>query len=118
VKGDPDNRLVAIVLEAEWNTKLHALEEARASEEQSNRDDQHQVSAQEREETGEVPERFRQVWTDPKTTVRERKRAVRFLIEDVAVHTTDQIVAHIRAHREGQRRPSTCPCLHRLPKRA
>jgi hypothetical protein len=54
------------------------------------------VSAQERTETGEVPERFRQFWHNPKTTVRERKRAVRFLIEDVTVHTTDQIVAHIR----------------------
>jgi hypothetical protein len=96
LKVDPDNRLVAIVLEAEWNTKLHELEEARAIEEHYNLDDQHQVSAQEREETGEVPERFRQFWTDPKTTVRERKRAVRFLIEDVAVHKTDQIVAHIR----------------------
>ena len=54
------------------------------------------MSAQERTETGEVPERFRQFWHDPKTTVRERKRAVRFLIEDVTVHKTDQIVAHIR----------------------
>jgi hypothetical protein len=54
------------------------------------------VSAQERAETGEVPERFRQFWHDPKTTVRQRKRAVRFLIEDVTVHKTDQIVAHIR----------------------
>jgi hypothetical protein len=96
LKVDPDNRLVATVLETEWNTKLRELEEARAIEEQYNQDDQHQVSAQERAETGEVPERFRQFWDDPKTTVRERKRAVRFLIEDVTVHKTDQIVAHIR----------------------
>ena len=34
--------------------------------------------------------------TDPKTTVRQRKRAVRLVIEDVTVHKTDQIVAHIR----------------------
>jgi hypothetical protein len=47
-------------------------------------------------EVGEVPERFRQFWTDPKTTVRERKRAVRLLIEDVTVHKADPIVAHIR----------------------
>jgi hypothetical protein len=37
-----------------------------------------------------------QFWNDSQTTVRERKRAVRFLIEDVTVHKTDQIVAHIR----------------------
>jgi hypothetical protein len=38
------------MLEAEWNTKLRELEEARAIEEQYNRSDQHQVSAQERAE--------------------------------------------------------------------
>src|SRR5881392_4053007 len=66
LKVDPDNRLVATVLEAEWNTKLRELEEARAIEEQYNRSDQHQVSAQERAEIEEVPERFRQFWNDPK----------------------------------------------------
>ena len=96
LKVDPDNRLVASVLEAEWNTKLRELEEARAIEEQYTQSDQHRVSTQERAEIAEVPERFRQFWTDPKTSVRQRKRAVRFLIEDVTVHKTDQIVAHIR----------------------
>ncbi len=93
---DPDNRLVATVLEAEWNTKLRELEEARAIEEQYNRSDQHQVSAEERAEIEEVPERFRQFWNDPKTTVRQRKRAVRLLMEDVTVSKTDQIVALVR----------------------
>lgn len=96
LKVDPDNRLVATVLEAEWNTKLRELEEARAIEAQYNQSDQLQVSAEERAEFDGVPERFRQFWTNPKTTVRERKRVVRFLIEDVTVHKTDQIVAHIR----------------------
>jgi hypothetical protein len=96
LKVDPDNRLVATVLEAEWNTKLRELEEARIIEEQYNRSDQHQVSAQERAEIEEVPERFRQFWNDPKTTVRQRKRALRLLIEDVTVHKADQIIAHIR----------------------
>jgi hypothetical protein len=87
---------VATVLEAEWNTKLRELEEARAIEERYNQSDQHQVSIEERAEIGGVPERFRQFWTDPKTTARQRKRAVRFLIEDVTALKTDQIVAHIR----------------------
>ncbi len=96
LKVDPDNRLVATVLEAEWNAKLRELEEARAIEEQYNRSDQHQMSAEERAKIEEVPERFRQFWNDPKTTVRQRKRAVRLLIEDVTVHKAEQIVAHIR----------------------
>ncbi|MBO0780396.1 MAG: recombinase family protein [Ktedonobacteraceae bacterium] len=96
LKVDPDNRLVATVLEAEWNTKLRELEEARAIEEQYKRDDQYQVSTEERAEIEEVPARFRQFWENPKTTVRQRKRAVRLVIEDVTVHKTDRIVAHIR----------------------
>lgn len=93
---DPDNRLVARVLEAEWNAKLRELEEARALEEQYAQTDQQRVSAEERGELSEVPARFRQFWQDPKTTARQRKRAVRFLIEDVTVHKAEQIVAHIR----------------------
>lgn len=96
LKVDPDNRLVATVLEAEWNTKLRELEEARAIAEQYNQSDQYQVSPEERAEIDGVPERFRQFWNDPKTTVRQRKRALRLVIEDVTVHKTDQIVAHIR----------------------
>src|SRR5207248_1496538 len=41
-------------------------------------------------------DRFRQFWDDPTTTARQRKRAVRLLIEDVTVHKAEQIVAHIR----------------------
>lgn len=96
LKVDPDNRLVASVLEAEWNAKLRALEEARAIEERYNQSDQQRVSAQERADIEQVPERFRQFWNDPKTTARQRKRAVRLLIEDVTVSKAEQIVAHIR----------------------
>jgi hypothetical protein len=96
LKVDPDNRLVAAVLEAEWNTKLRELEEARAIEAQYNQSDQHRVSEEERTEMTEDPDRFRRFWNDPKTTVRQRKRAVHLVIEDVTVHKTDQIVAHIR----------------------
>jgi len=96
LKVDPDNRLVATVLEAEWNTKLRELEEARAIEERHNQSDQHQVSTEERAEIVGTPERFRQFWIDPKTTTRQRKRAVRLVVEDVTVHKSNQIVAHIR----------------------
>lgn len=96
LKVDPDNRLVASVLEAEWNAKLLVLEEARAIEERYNQSDQQGVSTEERADIEQVPERFRQFWNDPKTTARQRKRAVRLVIEDVTVHKTEHIVAHIR----------------------
>jgi hypothetical protein len=115
---DPDNRLVATVLEAEWNTKLRELEEAQAIEEQYKQSDQHQVTTEERTEIDRTPERFRQFWNDPKTTTRERKRAVRLVIEDVTVHKSNQIVAHIRAHRGVPLKRSWCPCLLLLPNHA
>ena len=96
LKVDPNNRLVARVLEAEWNAKLVALEEAREVEERYNQGDQHQVSMEERADIEQIPERFCRFWNDPKTTARERKRAVRLVIEDVTVHKTDRIMAHIR----------------------
>lgn len=117
LKVDPDNRLVATVLEAEWNTKLRELEEARALEEQYNRSDQHQVNAQERAQIEEVPERFRQFWNDQETPIRQRKRALRLLIEDVTVHKADQIVAYIRFKGE-RHRPSWLRLPHRSPSHA
>ena len=87
---------MASVLEAEWNAKLLALEEARAIEERYNQSDQQRVSAQERADIGQVPQRFRQFWNDPRTTARQRKRAVRLVIEDVTVSKAEHMVAHIR----------------------
>lgn len=96
LKVDPDNRLVASVLEGEWNSKLRALEEARAIEERANQTDQHRVSAQEQAKIETTPERFRRFWADPQTSARERKRAARLVLEDVTVHKAEQIVAHVR----------------------
>jgi hypothetical protein len=102
------------VLEAEWNTKLRELEEARAIEEQYKQSDQHQVSAEEHAEIDAVPGRFRQFWNNPQTTARQRKRAVRWVIEDVTVHKTDRIVAHIRAHSGSQtNHHRSTPCAAR-----
>lgn len=96
LKVDPDNRLVASILEAEWNVKLLALEEARAIEQRYNQSDQRHVTEEERADIEQVPERFRQFWNAPKTTARQRKRVVRLLIEDVTVLKADHITAHIR----------------------
>ena len=96
LRVDPDNRLVAQVLEAEWNAKLRELEEARQSEERDGCTDAYQIAAEERAELEQVPSQFAQFWTAPQTTARERKRVVRFLIDDVTVAKTEQIVAHVR----------------------
>jgi DNA invertase Pin-like site-specific DNA recombinase len=93
---DPANRLVADVLETEWNAKLRTLAEAHEAAEVQRQQDQLRLSAAEREALQAVPSDFARVWCDPRTTDRDRKRLVRLLVEDVTVEKTDRIVAHLR----------------------
>lgn len=94
---DPDNRLVADTLEADWNQKLRALNEAQAS---SERDLQRQAGPLSREQERallEIATDFPRLWQAPSTTFREKKRIVRLLIEDVTLTRTDtSIEARIR----------------------
>jgi DNA invertase Pin-like site-specific DNA recombinase len=108
LRVDPDNRLVADILEAEWNTKLRALAAARETAEQHRQQDQARLSATEREAILELPRAFARFWSDPHTPARERKRLVRLLIEDVTVQKTDHIAAHIR-FKGGATRTLTVP---------
>ena len=93
---DPANRLVADVLEAEWNAKLRALTEACEAAEMQRQQDQVRLSVTERKTLQAVPENFARFWRDPGTSDRERKRLARSLIEDVTVKKSDQIMAHVR----------------------
>jgi DNA invertase Pin-like site-specific DNA recombinase len=104
----PDNRLMADVLEAEWNAKLRALAEARDAAEQHHQQDQVRLSATERETLRELPQDFTGFWRDPRTTERERKRLVQLLIEDVTVQKADAILAQI-CFKGGATRPLTVP---------
>lgn len=108
LRVDPDNRLVADVLEAEWNTKLRALASARETAEQHHHQDQARLSAMEREAIAELPQAFARFWSDPRTPAHERKRLVRLLLEDVTVQKTDHIVAHLR-FKGGATRTLTVP---------
>jgi DNA invertase Pin-like site-specific DNA recombinase len=96
LRVDPDNRLVAEVLEAEWNAKLRALAAAQVVAEQQCVQDQYHLSATERVTMVELPQAFARFWHDPHTTNQERKRVVRLLIDDVTVEKTDHLVAHVR----------------------
>jgi DNA invertase Pin-like site-specific DNA recombinase len=108
LRVDPDNRLVADVLEAEWNATLRALAEARDAAEQQHQQDQARLSATERETMLALPQEFTRFWHDPRTAERERKRVVRLLIEDVTVQKTDHILAQIR-FKGGATRTLTVP---------
>ncbi|MGH8399410.1 MAG: recombinase family protein, partial [Gammaproteobacteria bacterium] len=93
---DPGNRLVADVLEAEWNEKLriHAAAQedyARHAQQQHRRADE-----EVRQKILSLASDFPKVWNDPELPARERKRMLRLLIEDVTLLKTEKITAHVR----------------------
>lgn len=93
---DPDNRLVAGTLEAEWNGKLRRVREAEQEHERVQLARQ-AVTAQTREQILRLADDFPKMWQDPATPDRERKRMARLLIEDVTlVRSPEQATAHIR----------------------
>ena len=81
----PDNRMVADVLEAEWNAKLRALDEAQHEFERGRAEPGQGVDDGQRERILELASDFPRLWNDPKTPHRERKRMARLLIDDVTL---------------------------------
>ncbi len=95
LRVDPDNRLVADSLEAEWNNKLRALATAQEDYERQ-RGETVLLDEKQREQVLALATDFPRLWHDPATPQRERKRMVRLLIEDVTLLKTDAVVAHVR----------------------
>ncbi|HXY32666.1 MAG TPA: recombinase family protein [Planctomycetaceae bacterium] len=85
MRVDPNNRLVADTLEADWNNKLRALAKAREERERARRDDQFLLDETARERLRTLTTDFQQLWADPATANRERKRMLAHIIEDVTL---------------------------------
>ena len=81
----PDNRMVADVLEAEWNAKLRALDEAQRELEHSRAEPGQGLDDEQRKRILALAGDFPRLWNDPATLHRERKRMARLLIEDVTL---------------------------------
>jgi len=97
MRVDPENRLVAETLEAEWNSKLSALAEAETAYERQRKEDRLVLGQQERSEIMALATNFPRLWNDPATPMRERKRMLRLLIEDVTLTKKDrEITIHVR----------------------
>lgn len=96
MRVDPENRLVAETLEAEWNNKLADLAEAQAAFERGHQVDRLILDQQERSEVMALATDFPRLWNDPATPMRERKRMLRLLTEDVTLLKKDkQITIHV-----------------------
>src|SRR5260221_10889182 len=96
LRVDPENRLVASVLEAEWNARLQEYTQVQEEAWQQREKEQHRLSAQERQAIANLVEDFPRVWQDERTSDRERKRMVRLLLEDVTLRKDEVITAQVR----------------------
>ncbi len=105
---DPNNRLVADTLEADWNVKLRALNEAQQHYEQQRQADRAALDEQQRQKIHDLANDFPRLWRDKETPDRERKRMVRLLIEDVTLIKGTQLDVHLRL-RGGATRSLTMP---------
>ncbi len=105
---DPDNRLVADTLEADWNDTLRALQAAQDEYDRQAAAANAVLDEHRKTQIRQLATDFPKLWTDPATPVRERKRIARLLIEDVTINKTDQIHLHIR-FRGGQTTSLTTP---------
>jgi len=93
---DPDNRLVADTLEAEWNEKIRHLQDANDYYETHRRQESEKLKKAQQREVVKLAKDFPRLWKNPRTPVREKKRMIRFLIEDVTIIRGENITLHVR----------------------
>jgi len=93
---DPNNRLVADALEADWNDKLRALTVAQEQYEQQRQKDQIVLDEASRQKVLTLAQDLPRLWHDPNTSDQDRKRMVRLLIEDVTLTKAAEITVQIR----------------------
>ena len=96
MKVDPDNRLVADTLEAEWNEKLRNLQDANDYYETHRHQESEKLKKTQQKEVLKLAKDFPKLWKNPKTPIREKKRMIRFLIEDVTMSRKEEITLNIR----------------------
>ncbi len=97
LRVDPENRLVADVLEADWNARLRELAQVQEEAERQNATEQCRLTALEQQAIADLVNDFPRVWRDTRTSDRDRKRMVRLLLEDVTLLQQQEVItAHVR----------------------
>ncbi len=97
LRVDPDNRLVAVELEGDWNAKLRTLTEAQEQFEKHCREAPGNIGNDEKSKILSIATDFPLLWEDKNLPDRERKRIVRLIVEDaVLLKSGKQITAKIR----------------------
>ena len=93
---DPEHRLVADTLEAEWNERLRQLDALQQELDQQRQADQTLLSDEARQRVLALASDFPRLWQDPRTTPLERKRMIALLLEDVTLTKGAEITIQIR----------------------
>jgi len=93
---DPNHRLVADSLEADWNDKLRVLSEVQEQCQRQGETDRMVLDEKTRSEILSLATDFPRLWRDPHTSDRDRKRMIRLLVEDVTLLKRDDITMHVR----------------------
>jgi hypothetical protein len=96
LKVDPDNRLVADTLEADWNEHLRRLDALQQEHDRQRKADQGLLNDEARARILALSADFPRVWNDPRTAPVERKRMIALLIEDVTLVRAEKIAVHVR----------------------
>ena len=96
MKVDPDNRLVADALEAEWNEKLRLHTDVVEDYERRAPEEAAVLDAEMHRRVRDLAEQFPRIWNDPRIDVRERKRILRLLVADVTLIKAETISVNVR----------------------
>ncbi len=116
----PEHRLVADSLERQWNEALMRLAAAEEEYRRATTADAPALTGDDRARIHALASDLPRVWHDPRTAMRERKRMLRLLIEDVTLLREHAIQIQIRwkggATMTLERAlPLTAPDLRRTP---
>jgi Recombinase/Recombinase zinc beta ribbon domain len=82
---EPETRLVARGLEAEWEQRLRDLEQAQRELDLRERHHRRTLGPADAQRLRTLGDDVRRVWTAPTTTARDKKELLRALLEDVAI---------------------------------
>ena len=82
---EPENRLVARTLEAEWNKQLSHLADAEADLARREHQRPGPLSDEQREHIRRLGSDLQRVWSAPTTTDRDRKELLRTLLEEINI---------------------------------
>jgi DNA invertase Pin-like site-specific DNA recombinase/uncharacterized protein YndB with AHSA1/START domain len=82
---EPENRLVARTLEAEWEQRLSELARARAELAQREKERPESLTDEQREHLRTLGIDLKRVWKAPTTTDRDRKELLNLLLEEVNI---------------------------------